>query len=192
MNSKLLKLFNRYRNLLKRRVDEANSRYKTTIRAGNRSKNRILDFYLLNGKWPSIRGSTVRERKLARRFENLMSKESASYDYQLRRIALVTGRKTNNKRKHDIAGFKKQIISFIEEHGRAPNKYSNEKIEGEGNLQAKLNYYTAVKGEMTFLGEIYALDNCHRSGIAMKYRPLINKSVDVERPLVRLPNKDLE
>ena len=44
---------------------------------------------------------------------------------------------------------------------------------------------------MTLLGRIFEVDKCHLSGIPMKYRAIINKSLDVERPLVRLPKREL-
>lgn len=190
MNQKIESIFNRYRKVLKKRVKETEQ--KKSVRRGNKSKEYILQFFEKNGKWPSRLSRYKREAKLGTRFENFISKESATFDVQLRRIAMATGRKTNNKRKHNVQEFKKEIISFIETNGRVPTTYSGEKIAGEGTLRAKLDYYTQTAGDMTLLGEVYSLDKCHRSAIPARFRPLINKALDIERPLIRLANYELE
>lgn len=99
---------------------------------------------------------------------------------------MATGRTTNHKRKHDVKGFKKEILQFMETHGRAPMSRRHQTVEGEGCLREKLNRYTLELKDMTFLGEVYGKDKCHRSGIPGKYRKLINESLDVEKPLIRL------
>jgi hypothetical protein len=202
MNPKITSLFNRFRKLLKSRVDNfmygegaghGNTLFaKNKIREGNKSKERVLQFFEKNGRWPNRRSESKREVKLGQRFENYISKEAPAYDPQFRRIAMVTGRKTNNKRKHNVQEFKKEIISFIETNGRVPTTYSGEKIAGEGTLRAKLDYYTQTAGDMTLLGEVYSLDKCHRSAIPARFRPLINKALDIEKPLIRLANYELE
>ena len=141
MNQKILNLFNRYRALLDKRSKESPKLGRKSLRRGNRSKNKILDFYILNGRWPKRSCSGAYERRLAQKFFNFISKESGSYDLQLRRIALATGHKSNHKSKHDVVEFKKKIISFVEENGRVPSPcYACEQIEGEANLRRKLDY----------------------------------------------------
>jgi hypothetical protein len=187
MENKLHRTIRKYRNLLKVKAEKRKGeRYYTLLLKGNKSKNKVLDFYLENNRWPNCRNGSVYERKLGRRFENYVSKEAASYDPHFRRIAMASGRTTNNKRKHDIEGFKKEILTFIETHGRSPMRYQDQTVEGEGNLRSKLDRYTLTLGDMTFLGKVYSSDPCHRSGIPAKYRPIINKALDVEKPLIRL------
>jgi hypothetical protein len=181
IRNKLYRIIEKYRSLLKIR------KYKNgRLKIGNRSKNLVLDFYLKNNRWPSRLSPNKREKRLAQRFENYISKESLSFDPNFRRIAMVTGRTTNNKRKHDIEGFKREILEFIKDNGRAPIRYSAEVIEGEGNLRSKLDRYTLTLKDMTFLGKIYELDRCHRSGIPYRFRAIINEALDVEKPLIRL------
>lgn len=202
MNAKLEKIFNRYRALLAKRLKDykygkgagqgKTLNAKNKIRQRNNSKLRILAFYEKTGKWPSRLGKTKTERTLGTRFENFVSKESATYDSQFRRIAMVSGRKTNNKRKHNVQEFKAQIIEFIKTNGRAPSTYSGQTIEGEARLRAKLDYYTKKANDMTLLGEVYSLDKCHKSAIPMKYRPIINVALKVEKPLVRMANYELK
>lgn len=181
VQNKLYRIIEKYRSLLKTKSDK-----NDTMKMGIKSKNLVLDFFLKNNRWPSRLSKNKREKRLGVRFENYVSKESGSFDANFRRIALVTGRTTNNKRKHDIAGFKKEILEFIETNGRAPMAYQNETIEGEGNLRNKLNRYTLTLKDMTFLGKVYELDRCHKSGIPAKFRAIINEALDVEKPLIRL------
>ena len=151
-----------------------------------RSKNRCLNFFLKNNKWPKRNGETVTERTLATRLENYLAKTSLTYDYSLRRIVIAFGRKSNHKRKHDVQGFKTEILNFLAEHGRAPTTKSGEVIPGEGNLRHKLDYYTKQGNDMTFLGLVYKEDPCHRSGIPMRFRRILNQQLSVEKPLIRL------
>ncbi len=203
MNLKLQKIFTRYRKILIKRLKEykygegagtGRSLFsKNSVRQGNKTKNRILDFYEKNGRWPSRRSKSVRERYLGYRFENLVSKEAGAYDAQMRRIAMVSGRKTNNKRKHDVQGFKKQVIEFIEQHGRIPARYADQKIQGEGILRARMDYYIDDKNDMSFSGEIYSRDKCYRTSIPYKFRPLINRALEeTEKPLIRMANYELK
>jgi hypothetical protein len=181
VRNKVYRAIDKYRSLL---VSRANKK----DRKSNRSKNRILDFYLKFNRWPRRNGSTQTERTLGARFENYCSKTAPRYDVSFRRLARVLGRGTNNKRKHDKRGFKKQILEFIEKHGRIPNRYKFAKIPGEGNLNAKLTYYTTKNNDMTFLGQVYSGDKCHRSGIPFKFRPLLNGLLQenrLEEPLIR-------
>lgn len=189
--TKLTRIFDKYRALLKKRL--SNSAHKKLIGKGNITKNRILNFYLKNNRWPSRRSKDKVEKILGIRFENYISKEAQAYDSTFRRIAMATGRKTNGKRKHDVKGFKKEILAFVETHGRVPARYrSAQMIKGEATLRAKLDYYTLKRNDMTLLGSIYEIDKCHKSAIPMRYRPLINKNLNTETPLVRMSNKALE
>lgn len=156
------------------------------LRQGNRKKNKILNFFLATGRWPKRTADSKRERLLGTCFENFIAKESPSYDSNLRRIARSTGRGTNNKRKHDVAGFKQQIIEFMKEYGRVPTTHAGETIEGEGTLRSKLDYYTKQMNDMTLLGTIYKYDKCHLSGIPVKYRRILNEQLDLEKPLIRM------
>jgi hypothetical protein len=193
-NLKVYRIFEKYRNKLKADLKTvpkgegagrgANTRVQT-IR-GNRSKNRILDFFLKNGRWPNRVSDSKTERQLGTRFENFIAKTAAAYDPTLRRIARALGRGTNNKRPHNVAAFKKEILTFIKENGSVPTTRSGEKIPGEGQLRNKLDYYTKNANDMTLLGMVYKEDPCHRSGIPMKYRPLLNQQLDVTKPLFRL------
>jgi hypothetical protein len=183
--NKFYRLIDKYRALLKVRV--AKSECKGMTIKGNRTKNRILDFFLTENRWPDRKSTKKREQALGQRFENYVSKQAASYDPQFRRIVMLTGRKSNHKRKHDVQGFKKEILAFIKEHGRVPStSYQYQTNEGEARLRHKLDYYTQTKKDMTLLGKIYETDKCHLSGIPVKYRKLINESLDVEKPLIRL------
>lgn len=189
VRNKLYTLFDKYRKILESEVQK-----RPTVHPGNynflrgvKSKNEILDFYLKTTKWPSRLSKNRIERKLATRFENFVSKESATYDPRLRRLAMATGRTTNNKRKHDIQGFKKQILEFIETNGRVPTtsrKY--ETIEGESRLRNRLDYYTGDKNDMALLGQVYAADKCHKSGIPSKFRAIINEALNTKKPLIRM------
>lgn len=181
VRNKLHGIFDKYRVLL-----ETNLKKKKGNRLGVSSKGKVLDFYLKNNRWPSRLSKNNTEKLLGSRFENYVSKESAMYDPHFRRIAMVTGRATNNKRKHNVEGFKKEILEFVKEHGRAPMSYRDQTIEGEGNLRCKLNRYTLTLKDMTFLGKVYEGDKCHRSGIPSKFRSIINKALNVEKPLIRL------
>lgn len=187
MTSELKKVFDKYRELLKSKVGN----HKTRAR-GRRSKERILLFFEKNGKWPSRLSKSNREKKLGYRFENYTSKVSLSYDAELREIVMITGRKSNNKRKHNISEFKKEIVSFIETYGRVPTVYCGETIPGEGKLRAKLDYYTKVNRDTSLLGKVYSMDKCHMSGIPMKFRRIINLSLETEKPLIRLAKYELE
>ena len=139
-----------------------------------------------NNRWPNRRSKNKAERKLGQVFENFVSKEAASYDSRMRRIAMTTGRTTNNKRKHNVNGFKEEILDFIKTYGRTPMRYRGETIEGEGSLRSKLDRYTLTLKDMTFLSKVYNADPCHRSGIPSKFRPIINKALETEKPLIRL------
>lgn len=180
VRNKWIALFDGYRAMIKEKGKNEQ------IKKGNRSKNRVLDFFLKHNRWPERKSEKVTERTLGYRFENYMSKAAPAFDEEFRTLVMLTGRVSNNKRNHDVAGFKKEILEFIEKHGRAPNRYRFAKIEGEGNLKAKLDYYTLKKNDMSFLGEVYALDKCHRSGIPMKFRRILNEQLEVEKPLVRM------
>jgi hypothetical protein len=190
MKYPLDKVIENYRLLLKKRTKE--SRCKGKVRIGNRSKNRILDFYLKNKRWPDRKSDNKRERTLGTRFENYLSKTSLTYDSAFRGIVLATGRKASGKRKHDIEGFKKEILAFVETNGRVPStSYEYQTTEGEARLRHKLDYYTRKKNDTTLLGMIYETDKCHLSHIPMKYRAIINRSLNVEKPLIRLSNRVL-
>lgn len=195
MNVKLnrvQKLLNAYLRLLKVRL-EGTTKGRSLIVKGNRSRRRVVAFRMKHGRWPSRLAKNPTEKELGTRFELFVSKESGVYDPQLRRIAMITGRKTNNKRKHNVKAFKAEIIEFIQKNGRVPTTYSGQKIEGEGALRQKLDYYTREANDMTLLGEVYSLDKCHRSGIPARYRPLLNEALkDLEAPLARLPKYELE
>jgi hypothetical protein len=185
VRNKFYSILDKYRSFIKKKVEKGF--YRGQTRKGLKKKNKILDFYLSNNRWPKRNGATDTERTLATAFENYLSKESGTYDAKLRRIVMATGRKSNHKRKHDIAGYKKEIIAFMKEHGRVPStSYKYQTFEGEARLRHKLDFYTVEKNDMTFLGVVYGYDKCHKSGIPAKYRALINKSLDVEKPLVRL------
>lgn len=172
-----------YRDRLNKGLFGANGILKRSIR----SKNKVLDFFLGNGYWPSRLSKSKKERVLAARFENYISKENLCFDQELRDLSLATGRTTNNKRKHDVDGHKKEILEFLKTHNRAPStSYGYSLIDGEARLRHKLDYYTLDKNDMTLLGKVYEVDKCHRSGIAAKYRAIINQSLDVEKPLIRL------
>jgi hypothetical protein len=184
VRNKLYKIFDKYRELLKTRYEKSN--HHERILKGNRTKNKILDFYIANNHWPSRLSTNKVERALGTAFENLVSKKSRAFDRQLRRIIMMTGRTTNNKRPHDIQGSKKQILEFIKTHGHTPKSYDCQTIEGEGNLRSKLDRYTLTLGDMSFLGQVYGYDKCHRSGIPSKFRSIINEALNTEKPLIRM------
>jgi hypothetical protein len=193
-NLKVYRIFEKYRNKLKSDVKAIptgegagiGQNTKKVRAKGARSKNRILDFFLANGRWPDRVTDSKRERQLGTRFENFIAKTSPSYDPTLRRIARALGRGTNNKRPHNVVGFKEEIMVFVKEHGRVPTTKAGEKIAGEGTLRNKLDYYTKQGNDMTLLGMVYKEDPCHRSGIPMRFRPYINQQLDVTKPLIRL------
>ena len=177
----------KFAKILEKRFFGASNGNKKSIR----SKLRVLDFFKLNGVWPSRLSENKKERTLGVRFENYVSKESRLFDRNFRRLALATGRKTNNKRKHNVQENKKLILEFIKEHGRVPCVHTkHERIKGEHFLRSRLDNYTNDRNDMTLLGQVYDLDPCHKSGIPNKYRSIINKSLDVEKPLIRLVNKE--
>jgi hypothetical protein len=189
VRNKLYGVFDKYRNLLKSKLEKRGRGFRNGyggLSKGNKTKNKILDFYLKNHHWPSRLSGNKAEKQLATKFENFVSKTAASYDPHFRRIAMLTGRTTNNKRKHNIKGFKKEILEFIETHGYVPQVKRHETIEGEGELRNKLNRYTLTKNDMSFLGKVYSLDPCHRSGIPSKFRAIINEILDTETPLIRM------
>jgi hypothetical protein len=193
ITAKLLRIFNKYRALIAKRHKNAPNggrgigpgkkwRLKSV-----RSKNRVLDFYIVNGRWPKRTAKTKRERSLGAKFENFISKESIVYDSTLRRIVMATGRRSNHKRKHDISGFKQEIIDFLKTHGRVPmTSYKYEKIPGEARLRHKLDYYTQERNDMSFLGVVYDYDKCHLSKIPSKFRPFLNRNLETDKPLIRI------
>jgi len=188
-NDKLTKVLQRYLKLLvlrSKRNDTSPQGNKNRLR-GLISKKQIVEFFIKNGQWPSRKSIYVRERKLAQRLENCVCPSMVQHDPILRRIVLATGRKPSGKRKHNVDIFKEEILDFMKTNNRAPSgKLNEEIIPGERLLRQKLNYYTQVSGDMTLLGKVYDLDPCHRSGIPVKYRPLINSALDVSKPLIRL------
>ena len=188
VRNKFYRIIDRYRKYLAEKYRKTG--YKTTLKT-NKAKNKILDFYLKNNRWPKHNGQTKTERNLACRFENYIARGgSPQFDANLRRIVMSTGRKSNNKRKHDRKTLKREILDFIVKYGHVPNNYNRpHEIEGEGKLRVNLDRYTGKYGDMGFLGQVYSLDPCHRSGIPLKFRPLINKSLDVDKPLVRMVSK---
>lgn len=182
----------KYKELIKQRIKD-NPRFRTLLRRGYNKKMRILAFFERKGRWPRrtdtrVIFTTATERTLAMSFENYMSKEAKAYDADFRALAMsISGRKTNNKRKHNVKEFKNEILQFLATHGRVPStSYEYQTVEGEAKLRHKLDYYTNDCGDMTLLGEIYSVDKCHKSGIPVKYRRLINQAIEVEKPLVRL------
>lgn len=179
VRNKVYRVVDRFRSLLNKRKSLTTNRM--TLR-GIKNKIKVLDFYVKNNRWPSRLSRTKTEKMLGYKFENYMSKESPRYDSNFRRLAMVTGRTTNNKPKHDIPGSKKKILEFIKEHGRTPG---NGNLE-ESRLRHKLDRYTLENNDMTFLGQVYEGDKCHRSGIPGKFRALINEALSVEKPLIRL------
>lgn len=187
VKNKWISIFNEYRKTLVEKLkkhDRPGSLY-----VGNKSKNKCLDFYLKNNRWPNRLSIFKRERQLAQRFENYVSKQNKSYDPEFRKLVMSTGRVSNNKRKHNVAEFKKEIIAFLEEHGRVPTTSREcEIFEGEGRLRNKLDYYTKKKNDMTLLGKIYDTDKCHLSGVPSKYRKIINEALDIDKPLIRIIN----
>ena len=187
---KLNKVFQHYLNLLdlrnKRLCNKPTYQGNKQARKGYESKKRIIAFFVQNGEWPSIRSTYKNDKILGNRLENFVCPRSASYDSILRRIVMSTGRKSNNKRQHNPALFKEQILEFMRVNGHAPRKYREQKLFNEGNLKAKLDYYTLTNKDMTFLGKVYDLDPCHRSGIPMRFRPVINEQLDIDKPLIRM------
>jgi hypothetical protein len=188
VKNKWVAVFNEYRKNLKEKfLNIKPDKGREQMVAGNRSKNRCLDFYIKNNRWPSRLSVLKKERLLAQRFENYVSKQSKSHDPEFRKIVMRTGRISNNKRKHNVTEFKKEIMSFLREHGRVPGSSRQyETIEGEARLRQKLDYYTKEKNDTTLLGKIYDTDKCHLSGIPLKYRRIINESLDIDKPLIRL------
>ena len=193
-NLKVYRIFEKYRNKMKNDLKAIKTgegvglgqNTRKTRAKGNRSKNRILDFFMKNGRWPDRISDSKTERQLGTRFENFIAKTAKSYDPTFRRIARALGRKSNNKRPHNTAGFKEEIMTFIKDNGRVPSTASGEKIPGEGNLRHKLDYYTKQGNDMTLLGMVYKEDPCHLSGIPMRFRPFLNEQLDVTKPLIRL------
>jgi hypothetical protein len=183
--AKTKRIFAKYRKLIKTR--EIKGQYLGSVRNGNRTKNRILDFYEKHGRWPHRKSEKIIERKLGQRFENFVAKATLTYDPQFRRIVMALGRKSNNKRAHDVKGYKQEILNFIKEHGRVPStSYEYQPTAGEARLRHKLDYYTQECNDMTLLGAVYAVDKCHKSGVPMKYRQKINQALsDEAKPLIR-------
>lgn len=192
VRNKIYLIIEEYRELLKNRVKQKiankNLRGLNLVIGGNKSKNNILDFFLKYNRWPSrCKPVNKYEYRLSLKFENFIAKQSGSYDLEFRKLAMLSGRKTNHKRKHNIEEFKKQIVDFLEKHGRAPStSYEYQIIEGEACLRQKLDYYTQNKNDMTFLSIVYKHDKCHKSGIPAKYRKILNEYLDIEKPLIRL------
>ena len=155
VRNKFYRIIDRYRKYLAEKYRKTG--HKTTLKS-NKAKNKILDFYLKNNRWPKRNGETKTERNLACRFENYIAKSgSPQFDANLRRIVMATGRKSNNKRKHDRKALKKEILDFIEKYGRAPNRYNRpQEIDGESKLRCNLDRYTQEYGDMSFLSEVYS------------------------------------
>lgn len=183
VRNKIYRIIDKYRNILAK--EQAKSGNKQTLR-GVKNKNIVIDFYIKYNRWPSRLSKSKLERRLGTRFENYVSKESGSYDSSFRRLSRVLGRNTNSKRKHDVRNNKNAILEFIENHGRVPTTYGGQVIEGEARLRSKLDYYTKVGNDMTLLGKVYKADKCHKSGVPAKYRPIINQTLDIEKPLIRM------
>ena len=182
IRNKLYKVIDRYIKLLTDRKNKTDN--KLTLKSSG-GKLKVIAFFKTTGRWPTRKSKSKQERKLASCFENYISKKNRCYDSNFRRLVMASGfRSTNNKRKHNVKGFKIEILEFIEMHGRVPSRLGN--IEGENNLHYKLNYYTNKKKDMAFLGKVYKGDKCHRSGILGKYRSIINEALDIDKPLIRL------
>jgi septum formation topological specificity factor MinE len=191
VRNKVYRVIDAYRSLLKTKAKQhlvtVGKLGLKGIKKGNKSKNRILDFFLANNRWPSRISENKRERVLGYRFENFVSKEAASHDPNFRRLAMATGRTSNHKRKHDVAQFKKDIVEFLQQYGRVPStSYEYQTVEGEARLRHKLDYYTKKRNDMTLLGTVYKYDKCHLSGIPVKYRKILNEQLDLEKPLIRM------
>lgn len=184
IRNKLYNLLDKYKNHIKQKHEEVNT---TSSSMTYRSKIKIIKFYLKHNRWPSRNSKNRYEKTLGTRFENFVSKQCSSYDTSLRRIAMVTGRTTNNKRKHNVKEFKKDIVEFLKIHNRVPSNCRNKNAQkGESTLRCKLDYYTKKNNDMTLLGKVYEYDKCHRTGIPAKYRALINTNIIVDKPLIRL------
>ena len=186
VRNKLHRIIDKYVTLLEKNktvtVKNRYGTYQLSLKRGIDSKKRIINFFLKNNRWPSRLSAKTEERKLGFKFENCISKESPLYDPSLRRIAMTTGRTSNNKRKHNVRGFKKEILEFIQEHGRVPAVHAG----GESQLRSRLDYYTNECNDMTLLGQVYEVDKCHKSGIPSKYRVTINEALSGSKPLIRL------
>ncbi len=189
LKNKWIAIFADYRRSLKQAVlDRAAKGWKTNgISKTNKYKNQSVDFFLKNNRWPSRLSLGVSERKLAVRFENYISVKSPQCDSVLRSLVMATGRTSNNKRSHNVQAFKNDILAFMEENGRAPATGSGPDFSlEEKRLRQKLDYYTTNANDMSFLGQVYDLDQLHRSGIPMKYRAILNDQLNLSKPLVRL------
>lgn len=185
-------LINRYKKILDERLAKAKAIEKPgaghswhPLNRTNIKKRKILRFFKIYGRWPKRTSTDVRERSFGMAFENYVSKQCVNYDRALRRVAIASGRVSNHKRPHDPVQFKLDILEFIKTNGRVPRRYR----EGgplEGNLRCKLEYYTQEKNDMTFLGQVYEVDKCHKSGIPTRFRRFLNNTLDIEKPLIRL------
>jgi hypothetical protein len=182
MNTTILNLLNQYLETINKE-----SRGSKIKRKGYRSKRRVINFLVLNGRWPTnYKAATQTERLLGRRFNNYISKMSLCYDERFREIVLMTGFKARKKPKHDVSGMRIRIMDFVEKHGRMPTNQKAETIAGEGVLRRAFDYYVKRRNDMSLLGFAYANDPCHLSGIPMKYRTIINEALDTEKPLIKL------
>lgn len=192
--NKLYRILDKYLDLKRieilekrKEVDSKGRKRKTgDLEKGLRARRKIVAFFKANDRWPTRRSKSVREQRLGCSFENLVSKESTGFDAKFRRIVMAMGRKSNNKSKHNVQGFKQDILAFVKEHGRVPTTHSGATVEGEGTLRGKLDYYTKTKKDMTLLGKVYETDKCHLSGIPSKYRAIINANIDLDKPLARM------
>jgi len=184
VSNKWIEIFQDYRKVLRDSLNTGG--YLGQRKKSVRTKNALFDFFLQHNRWPSRKSLKIREKKLGIAFENYMSRECAGFDEKFRNIVMATGRVSNHKRKHNIKGFKEEIVNFMKEHGRVPTSHNGAVVTGEGSLRNKLDYYVKVKHDMSFLGTVYKFDKCHRSGVPAKVRKIINQNIELDRPLIRL------
>jgi hypothetical protein len=147
----------------------------------------ILSFYSENEKWPNRNSENKKERSLGQSFENFICKSNFTYCEKFRNIALETGRIPHNKRKHNRELRKSEIITFMLDNGHAPSDHSNSQYE-RATARALYN----LRNDSSLISTVYTIDKCYKSGIAMRYRKLINQSINIELPLIKMTQKDLD
>ena len=146
-------------------------------------KRDILKWAEKYGKLPSRLSEDKKERKLACRMENYLSKKSKSFDPEFRNIIYSKyPRKVNNKRDHDKEQRIREAIEFVKENNRVP--FHSEAIDStpeERLMRSIISNYTSPSSPLyneDLVKTIKNIDKCYLTGIPVKYRRCINNALD--------------
>lgn len=141
-----------------------------------RKKKEILEWCEKNKTTPKRDSENPYEVTLASRMHNYISPSADSYDPKFRRAMKKFGVISRKKRKHNREKRKKEVISFIEKHGRVPSSMvkAEKRIHATyaGLISPAHNEY-----DPEFKKELKEYDKCLGSHIPLKFRRSINEAM---------------